>query len=88
MIADSYFQQQKDLENVTSPVQVGGGLVERDDAAVGAERLCEGEADDEGGEHLLAGRAAAAHVHLSLVLHHHHLQKITNLETFSTNQLE
>ena len=54
--------------------QVCGGLVERDDAAVGAERLGEGEADDEGGEDLLAGGAPAAHLHLRVVLDHHHLE--------------
>ena len=43
--------------------------------------LCEGEADDEGGEHLLPGRAAATHVHLGLVLHHHDLKQITSFDS-------
>ncbi len=54
------------------PVQVGGGLVKGDDAAGGGESLGERQPDDEGGEHLLACRTPAPHVHLSTVLHHHH----------------
>ncbi|GKT91599.1 hypothetical protein Ct61P_09449 [Colletotrichum tofieldiae] len=51
-------------------VEVGCRLVEGDEAAVDAEALGEGEADDDAGEHLLARRAAAAHVHLRVLLDH------------------
>ncbi len=45
-------------------VQVGGGFVERQDAAVEAEGLRERQADDKAGQHLLARAAAAAHLQL------------------------
>ena len=54
----------------SSLTKIGGGLVERDDAAVGAEGLSEREPDDEGGQDLLSGRAPASHLHLRLVLDH------------------
>ena len=50
------------------------GLVQGEDAAVLPERVREGEPDDDGREHLLPGRTAAAHVHLDLVLRHDHLE--------------
>mmetsp|Transcript_13702 Transcript_13702/g.29420 ORF Transcript_13702/g.29420 Transcript_13702/m.29420 type:complete len:268 (-) Transcript_13702:342-1145(-) len=53
-------------------VQVGGGLVEGEDAAVEAERLGQCQADDEAGQHLLARTAAAAHLQLSPATVHHH----------------
>ena len=51
-------------------VEVGGGLVQGDDAAVCGECLGQRQSDDEAGQHLLAGGAAAPHVQLSLVLDH------------------
>ena len=53
-------------------VGVGRGLVEREDAAVEAEGVGQSEPDDQRGEHLLAGRAAAAHVELRVALAHDH----------------
>mmetsp|Transcript_13480 Transcript_13480/g.34566 ORF Transcript_13480/g.34566 Transcript_13480/m.34566 type:complete len:311 (-) Transcript_13480:1131-2063(-) len=52
-------------------VEVRRRLVEGEDAAVDAERLGERQPDHERGEHLLARRAAAAHVEHRVALLHH-----------------
>mmetsp|Transcript_31054 Transcript_31054/g.101477 ORF Transcript_31054/g.101477 Transcript_31054/m.101477 type:complete len:799 (+) Transcript_31054:193-2589(+) len=57
-------------------VEVGRRLVERQDAAVDAKRLGEGEPDDEAGEHLLPRGAAAAHVEQVVTLAHHHAVRV------------
>ena len=57
---------------MVQPIEVGGGLVEGNDAAGGGECLGQGQPDDERGQHLLTSRAPATHVHLRAVLHHHH----------------
>eukprot|EP00271_Cylindrocystis_brebissonii_P008058 TRINITY_DN22081_c0_g1_i1.p1 TRINITY_DN22081_c0_g1~~TRINITY_DN22081_c0_g1_i1.p1 ORF type:complete len:442 (-),score=75.19 TRINITY_DN22081_c0_g1_i1:430-1755(-) len=54
-------------------VQVGGGLVQRQDPAVQAEGLCQRQADDQRCQHFLSGAAAAPHVQLRVPAAHHHL---------------
>ena len=54
------------------PVEVGGGLVEGDDPAVGAERLGQCQPDDQRGQDLLTRRAPTPHFELSVVLLHDH----------------
>lgn len=51
-------------------VQIRRRLVERQNAAVRAERVGQGQSDDDAREHLLAGRAPATHVHLDRILDH------------------
>jgi len=55
-------------------VQVGSRLVQGKHAGAGGEDLGQGHADDDGGQHLLAHRAAALHLeldHLVCLLVHH-----------------
>ena len=49
-------------------VEVRGRLVQREDAAVQAERLRERETDHERGQHFLPGAAPPAHVELGVAL--------------------
>mmetsp|Transcript_10613 Transcript_10613/g.34835 ORF Transcript_10613/g.34835 Transcript_10613/m.34835 type:complete len:492 (+) Transcript_10613:211-1686(+) len=51
-------------------VEVGGGLVEGQDAAVQAKGFCQGEADDEAREYFLAGGASASHLELCIAAAH------------------
>jgi hypothetical protein len=54
-------------------VEIGGRLVQGEDAAVKAERLRKRQTDDERGEYLLSSAASPAHVELSVTFQHHNL---------------
>lgn len=53
-------------------IQVGGGLIQRQDAAVEAEGLRQRQADDKAGQHLLPGGATPAHLQLGPTAVHDH----------------
>ena len=53
-------------------VQVGRGLVQRENTTVERERFCQGQADDDGSEHLLTGTASSTHVQRTASLYHHY----------------
>jgi hypothetical protein len=59
-------------------IEVGGGLVQGEDATVEAEGLCQRKADYKRSQDFLSSTAPAAHVQLGVALYHDHLHDVAN----------